>query len=143
MPRTQNFSAPRKRNFPWTVGRPSANLRGVGTSGGPSETVISGLRDARLLSRGCGYIRTQRNLIRIYREPHAEHDWPGWLSAKKPSSLCRPGRGRALHREMGPMIEGLDQVLDGCGQHGVPELLRLVIAMSVAASSNRMDLRHS
>src|SRR5207247_10690387 len=94
MPRTQNFSAPRKRNFPWTVGRPSANLRGVGTSGGPSETVISGLRDARLLSRGCGYIRTQRNLIRIYREAHAEPDWPGWLIANKAGSLLSPEQDR-------------------------------------------------
>src|SRR5438094_8345606 len=105
MPRTQNFSAPRKRNFPWTVGRPSANLRGLGTSGGPSETVISDLRDARLLSRGCGYIRTQRNLIRINRMPHAKHDWLGWFSANKPRLMCRLGMRRTHHHELATMIE--------------------------------------
>src|SRR5436305_14914759 len=44
---------------------------------------------------------------------------------------------------MGPMIEGLDQLLDGCGQPGVPELRGLVQWLLGAASAKGRFLGHA
>src|SRR5437867_9833491 len=44
---------------------------------------------------------------------------------------------------MGPMIEGLDQRLDGCGQPGVPGLRGLVQALLGAASAKGRFLGHT
>src|SRR5438067_13894413 len=44
---------------------------------------------------------------------------------------------------MGPMIEGLDQLLDGYGQPGVPELRGLVQELLGAASATGRFVGHS
>src|SRR5206468_7074328 len=44
---------------------------------------------------------------------------------------------------MGPMIEGLDQLLDGCGQPGVPELRGLLQELLGGASAKGRFLGHS
>src|SRR5207247_9773945 len=44
---------------------------------------------------------------------------------------------------MGPMLEGLDQLLDGCGQPGVPELRGLLQELLGGASAKGRFLGYS
>src|SRR5207249_10054578 len=90
MPRTQNFSPPRKRNFPRTVGRPTTVGRGVRTSGVVSERVIY-WPDGRssLIQRVRLHINTMK-LHLIITKPHPHYDAPTWLLALTP--IAKGGR---------------------------------------------------
>src|SRR5438093_4969074 len=101
MPRTQNFSPPRKRNFPRTVGRRTTVVRGVRTSGVASETVIYGPdRRSSLIKRLRLHINTMKPHPNISK-PHPDYDGPGWLRARKPSPM-----GGLLKRQIPPSRDG-------------------------------------
>src|SRR5437016_14029051 len=101
MPRTQNFSPPRKRNFPRTVGRPTTVVRGVRTSGVVSERVIY-WPDGRssLIKRLRLHINTMKPHP-VISKPHPDYDGPRWLRSLKPSPM-----GGRLTREILPSRDG-------------------------------------